>query len=564
MRVLAVACMLLFGTRLLPAGLPQEGKETLARLEMRDEVVATVDARLFGAFLEKAGRKEPGPDAALDSDGQLCAEVVDSLQQRVIPLMRYPGGFVLEKEAYDWTSLIDHAPGRKTVRRPESFEGAPWSFGLDAFLGLSARLEAEPLLVVELADGYFGRKPLEEAAAHAAAMVAYCNGTPQGVPQAYRPYVEARRLNGREAPWNVRLWQIGNESFLWFGEEQMKEASAQERRARLVRAVRTYARAMRRIDPDIELIVDAQVGERDPLAVGALAEALEGEVSYFSRHLYRPWGVREVRRAGEVIGPASLSFEDIWHAYVAPLPTGEDGQTAALDGPVEKAVRETGVPLAITEWNWNGGWWGWDEALQGKRPPDPLLAKGIGAAAFLHAFLRTGEHVRLAAQSLLVGGEWEIASLQVSDAGGARVVRVRPSGLVTFLYARHHSGEVLASTLTDSPTYSQPLELNFLQPNARVAYLDAVVTREGGEIFVHVLNRHPARDLPLEIRLPEVAGPARAVERFTVTGDPRAESIEAMGEVNVSHQPIGRSEGGRLRVSVPAHSVNVYCLSPEP
>ena len=115
-----------------------------------NEVANPIDARLFGQFLERAGKSEPGPEGAVATGRRtLRPDVVRTLAGWKIPVVRFPGGTAVELGG-PWTNLIDNAPDRATPARP-----ADCRFGFHEFFRLCKDIQAEPLIVVKLTGGIF-------------------------------------------------------------------------------------------------------------------------------------------------------------------------------------------------------------------------------------------------------------------------------------------------------------------------------------------------------------------------------------------------------------------------
>ena len=557
------------GWLLLPIQLSLVASGDIATtLWVEDEIVAEIDPRLFGSFAEKAPPSEPGPDAATDSMGEMDPAAVDALEKLHLPLIRYPGGYVVENRNYDWTSLIDNAPGREREQRV-LYKGKardfPWGFGLDQFLTLCETLGSEPLLTVKLSDAYERRTPILEAANHAAAMVAYCNGTLETVPERFLPYVKARIENGRVEPWGVDLWQIGNESFIFMRRDSpLKDAAVEEKTRQLVDSTVAFAEAMLEVDASIDIIADVQAAKKLPKLIPELKMKLGPKIAFMSRHKYVPWGISadSVRLGDSAYSRSELTYEEIWNAYVAPLPMDDAGLVEPFSQEADEMATEAGYPIAITEWNWNGGWWDWNTETNGPRPPDPLLAKGIGAASFLHSFLRSGHRIKLGCQSMLIGDSWQIGSVAVVEEEGEIRYLPRPTGLVTALYSQYHGDELLSSEQRGSPSYEQPFSMKWLKANETVAYLDSLITRRGEVLYVHVINRHPTETLALGLKFPEgFLTEDPKVTCHTVTGDPKAETIEQMELMSIDSISLGFL-GSDLEeiLQIPPHSVSVFVL----
>lgn len=200
----------------------------------KDYKLGTIDDRIYGSFVEHMGRVvysgiyEPGHPEA-DEDG-FRKDVLAAVKEAGITNIRYPGGNFVS--CYHWEDGIG-----KKEERPRRLELA-WraietnEFGTDEFMKWCEKAGTEPLLAVNL-----GTKGLEDAVHY----LEYCN-FPGGT-----SYSDRRIENGRVEPYNVRMWCLGNEMD---GHWQLGHKSASE----YGRLARETAKAMKLIDPDIELV----------------------------------------------------------------------------------------------------------------------------------------------------------------------------------------------------------------------------------------------------------------------------------------------------------------------
>jgi alpha-N-arabinofuranosidase len=108
-------------------------------------------------------------------------------------------------------------------------------FGTDEFIQLCRQINSEPVIVVRIG---FDRPVSEHAMIlqEAVDWVAYCNEPATG------KLGRKRAANGHPEPYNVKYWEIDNE--MWeYGIENYEAA------------VREFSTAMRKVDPDIKIIV---------------------------------------------------------------------------------------------------------------------------------------------------------------------------------------------------------------------------------------------------------------------------------------------------------------------
>lgn len=124
-------------------------------------------------------------------------DVIDALKKMKIPSLRWPGGCFAD--TYHWKDGI----GPKD-KRP-SIVNAWWggvtednSFGTHDFLNMCEKLGADPYLA-----GNVGSGTVQELAD----WVEYTNTDSKN------PMSDLRKTNGRENPWAVKFWGVGNEAW---------------------------------------------------------------------------------------------------------------------------------------------------------------------------------------------------------------------------------------------------------------------------------------------------------------------------------------------------------------
>ena len=453
-------------------------------IRITDRVLNTIDPRMFGQFMERpAFSGEIGIEAAVvPGTHDLQPEAARLIREMKIPVIRFPGG--TDIDFLDWTDMIDNAPGRKTVGRPISRPNrklcTPVSnaFGYDEFLRLCEHNGSEADLVVNFRDGLMEVMPLEEAAAHAAALVAYCNA-PVGhrLPEGLEEWPQLRAANGHPEPYRVKYIQIGNETWM-FGKEVMKKFPG-DHEEHWHRCLQAYIRAILAVDPSVHIIVDAFPEEVSAKIHGEFGDS----IAAYASHHYLPWEIKTVEQAGHKIDPSKLTAEEMWKAWVSVPTFDSNGQSLLEDDHLAQA-RKLGTKIAVSEWNWNG-WWD-----IGKTKPalDSLYAKGLGAASMLHAMMREGDLITIGMQSMLLGCHWPIDSIRV-DRTGKHPAFMMPTGMVSSLYSQHHGDRLLDVELSGQEFYGQPYKMHDIKPADKVAAVDVVATRNETDLTVHMINR---------------------------------------------------------------------------
>jgi len=533
--------------------------EAAVTITVRDSVVSQVSSLLFGQFMERAGKHEPGPDCALGPDGRtLRSDVTALLDSMHIPIIRYPAGGALPAMG-PWTDFVDNYPDSGDTR------AQPDAFGYHEYLELAERLGAQSVLPVRFRPALWKSHPLADEAALAAGLVAYCNAPPgASLPDGMPNWPAIRAANGHPEPFGVRYFQIGNEWPAYF-DATAKVAGITHQKEQIAWAkacAHAIADAMRSVDPSIRIVIEGSYWEPHQAAVieSLLADtSLRNKTGLAAYHLYKPWFGNALSKDGVPCKAADLSEDEKWLAVVA-TPTMDSQGRAVLrvdtldDGCARGRVLEwapaRGWHIAMTEWNWNG---------VNKDPVlNNFLAKGIGAAGFLHAILRSSDKVKLATQSMLIGSRWQLAAIHVpSDTAPAFL---RPTAQVTALYSRYHGNRRLHSEVSGAPVRTQPIQYNQIMPQARVAMVDAVVTANDTALFVHAINRELHTPHRVRILLDGMRTRGSAV-RYTldgpIPGDKPVDESARLTKTDV------RSRAKKVAVELPPRSVSVVVIPVE-
>jgi alpha-L-arabinofuranosidase len=513
------------------------------RYRIHNRTVSTIDSRLFGSFMERPSwGGEIGVEGALmPGTNKLQPAVVNLLREMKLSIVRFPGG--TDADFLDWRDMISNVPGRGAARpisTGHTREKVTNNFGYDEFLRLGADLSWDTLLVVNFRDGLLRCKSLEEAVQEAAGLVAYCNAPvgaklPPGMPD----WPAVRKQNGHPKPYKVKYWQIGNET--WMFQKILRTLVPTDPDRYYADCLLAYVRAMLAVDPSIEFIVDGTAG-------GQLARAeMPDKIRHLVFHKYQPWNIREVQRDGQQVPVETLSAADVWYAWVATPDFNKQG-LAIMRDKLLRPARQQNFKVAVTEWNWNG-WWDHIPGLL-----NSCLARGVGAAGFLHALMRSSDVIDIGCQSMLVGVKWDIHAIR-ADASGQSPPRYMPSGQLMALYAAHHGPRLLAVDATGVPTYAQPFKMGGIRPQAAVAYLDTLATANDRTLFLHVINRHFEQDLTMKIDTVGFGSLGNKAHRYSLVGRLDAGPDEPAQISRITHTELP-CRATDLIIQVPARSVS--------
>lgn len=163
----------------------------------------TISKHIYGHFAEHLGKCIYGGfyvgenNTKIPNKDGIRTDVVNALKKLKIPNLRWPGGCFAD--TYHWKDGI----GPKNQR--PSIVNTWWggttennSFGTHDFLNMCEMLNAEPYLAGNLATG-----TVQELAD----WVQYVNFAGES------PMSKLRRQNGRNQPWKVSFWGVGNEAW---------------------------------------------------------------------------------------------------------------------------------------------------------------------------------------------------------------------------------------------------------------------------------------------------------------------------------------------------------------
>ena len=428
-----------------------------------NRVIGEVNPHVFGNFAEHLGRciyggifEEGSPLS--DAEGYR-KDVLEAVKPLGVSILRWPGGNFTS--GYNWTDGVgprdqrparaDHAWGALETNR----------FGTDEFLRYCERIGAEPYLCINAGLGSVDQ---------ARQWVEYCNET--------RPtyWAKQRARNGREKPWNVKVWGVGNEID---GPWQLGHKSAEDyAKFGLVAAV-----AMRRQDESIKLIASGS-SNFGPNAdwIGwnrTVLDTLKNEIDYISLHTY--------------IGNPESNLEKFLaeSQYVEERISIVEGQIKAAQS---YQTRPHPIYIAFDEWNtWyraRGGTTEFEIAKSGLEE-HYNFEDALAAGMFLNSFLRHANIVKMANLAQLVN---VIAPIFTNKQG----LYLQTIYFPLVEYGKQRGNASLDAQVT-GPTYR-------IGNRPPLGYLDVSTTYNAQDraVYVNVLNRSEKDDIAA--RIENVAG----------------------------------------------------------
>lgn len=162
----------------------------------------TISKHIYGHFAEHLGRCiydgfYVGEESDIPNTAGVRNDVVVALKGLKIPNLRWPGGCFAD--TYHWKDGIGPKADRPTIVN-QWWGGSTEdnSFGTHDFLNLCELLDTEPYLSANVGSGTV--REAEE----------WLQYTTHG---GTSPMADLRRKNGREEPWRVPYWGVGNEAW---------------------------------------------------------------------------------------------------------------------------------------------------------------------------------------------------------------------------------------------------------------------------------------------------------------------------------------------------------------
>jgi alpha-N-arabinofuranosidase len=501
--VVAFISALLFLAIPNPAQSPQ-GPAARIKIDI-DRVVGEIDKLIYGNFIEHLGRCIEGgvfdEKSSLSDANGYRKDVFDATKKLQVSLLRWPGGNFAS--GYHWEDGI--GPRDQRPARLELAWGTTESnrFGTHEFLNYAEMLGTQPYICVNLGTGTWDEAKF---------WVEYTNL------QGGTRYSDLRKKNGREKPWGVTYWGLGNEMD---GPWQMGYKSAEDYSKFALEA----AKLMKWTDPNIKLIA-AGSSNYNADWVGwnrTVLQNLKNHMDYLSLHLY--------------VGNRNNDYYEFLTSSIDLNEKTKIGegliQAALVDNP-----RRRSIYIAWDEWNV------WYRARGPQQRGRNILEEkynledALVVATFLNSFINNAHIVKMANMAQLVN---VIAPMFTNE----KELFLQTIYYPLQLFATHSRGKAL-NVFVDSPTYKT-------QKYAAVPYLDVSAAYDNGTLVLNVVNRH--RDQPIEVEIQSQKGNFSGSFEVTEVNGPdiKAENTFGSTKVQTAKKTISAS-GDRFKYQFPAHS----------
>ena len=430
----------------------------------RDFIIAPLDRRVFGTFVEHMGRCVYGgiyePEHATADDNGFRRDVLELTRELGPTIVRYPGGNFLS--GYNWEDGV----GPKD-RRPQRLDLAWGStetnqFGTNEFIDWCRLADIEPMFAVNL-----GTRGPDEAR-H---FLEYCNH-PGGT-----HYSDLRRSHGYEQPHGIKFWCLGNEMD---GPWQICQKTARE----YGRVAKETAKVMRWADGGLALTACGSSHRGMPTYGSWEYQVLDecfDEVDFISLHQYFRNESNDIKSFFTVIEDLESFIKEV---------------VAICDAVAAKRRSRKRIMLSLDEWN---VWYkahtpndlrlpGWPQAPQLIEEvynfEDALIVGGA-----LITMMNNADRVKAACLAQLVN---VIGPIMTETGGSAwRQTIFHPFAQS----ARFAHGEVLRAKVDTSHFATAT------HPQLADVIATALHDPATGRVSVFALNRNTSEEVVLEVEL---------------------------------------------------------------
>lgn len=478
-----------------------------------------INRNIYGHFAEHLGRCIyegiwVGEDSPIPNMRGIRKDTVAALKAINIPVLRWPGGCFADE--YHWKDGIGPREKRPKIINT-NWGGVVENnhFGTHEFMDLCEQIGADPYVC-----GNVGSGSVEEMMQWVEYMTS----------DADSPMANLRRQNGRDKPWKVKYFGVGNESWGCGGNMTPEYYSDQFRRYNTF--VKNY--------PGNNIY---------RIACGA------SDANY-------NWTEVLMKAAGNQMNGLSLHYYTIptgdWQKKGFPTEFGEDQwmstlrRTLEMDNLIAKHSKimdrydpQKRVGLIVDEW---GTWY---DAEPGVNPgflyQQNTLRDALVAALNFHIYQRHADRVAMAniAQTINV--------LQAIILTDKEKMLLTPTYHVFEMFKAHQGGKYLPVELK-TPDYTQGS--NKIPAVSASASLD----EKSAAIYLSLANTHPRKPVTLECKLAGVE-PKGVTGRILTAGAMNAHNtFDAPDTVHPEAFTDAQIDGGSLRVVLPPKSVVILEL----
>lgn len=482
------------------------------------ETKAVINRNIYGHFAEHLGSCIyggfwVGEDSSIPNTRGIRNDVVDALKKLQVPVLRWPGGCFADE--YHWQDGIGPRENRPTMVNTH-WGGVVENnhFGTHEFMDLCELLETEPYICGNVGSG----TPQEMMN-----WVEYLTSSGES------PMANLRRQNGRDEPWTLNYFGVGNESW-GCGGNMRPEYYADE--------YRRYNTFVKNYGKNKIYRIACGANDSDYRWTDVLMERAGSQMNGLSVHYYTvPTGKWDVK------GSATQFDEAAYHETLRKTLVMEE-RIAKHGAAMDKHDPEKKVGMVIDEWGI------WTDAEPGTNPgflyQQNSLRDAILAALNFHIFHDHADRVTMTniAQTVNV-----LQSMILTD--NEKMV-LTPTYHVFEMFKGHQGATVLATELSAT---------QYTVGESTIPAVSVSASRsENGEVLITLVNTDPNKEASLSV---QIAGSNLSFATGRVLTADAVTAHNTFDAPNtVEPQPFNavQASGGSLTLQLPSKSVVAVTL----
>lgn len=484
---------------------------------------ATISRHIYGHFAEHLGRCIyggfwVGESSAVPNIDGIRSDVVEALRVLRIPNLRWPGGCFADE--YHWKDGV--GPREERPRMVNSHWGdivEDNSFGTHEFMHLCELLGADPYI-----SGNVGSGTVHEMGE----WVEYLTRADDS------PMASLRRRNGRDQPWRIPFWGIGNEP--WGCGGQMRA----EQFASLARTYSTYARDH---SGNTLYRIAAGADASDYEWTEALMKSIAGN---FGQPVYQGISFHQYTVPGKSWAGRGTATEFDTEWYYETLVTARRTEEVLRRHATIMDVYDPDakIGLVLDEW---GAWWDVEPGtVPGFLYQQNTVRDALVASVHFDGFHRHARRLTMAniAQTVNV-----LQSMLLTDPVTDELI-LTPTYHVFEMNVGHHDAQSLP-VQTTAPEHRRDVG------DAVLDTFSISASRTSGAALVSIsnLDAERATEVTLDLRGANLRGAAgRVLTGDTMASHNTAANPDAVRPVALEVSPVPLPFGEGLRVVLPPHS----------
>ncbi|WP_425235386.1 alpha-N-arabinofuranosidase [Ulvibacterium sp.] len=476
-----------------------------------DTANVKINKEIYGHFSEHLGTCiyegiYVGEDSDIPNIDGFRKDVVEAFKELKVPVLRWPGGCFAD--TYHWKDGIGPKEDRPSI--VNVFWGGVTednSFGTHEFLNFCELIGTEPYLSINVGTG-----TVQEAVE----WVEYVTSNNKS------PMTDLRKKNGREEPWDVKFWGIGNENWGCGGD------MAPDYYANIFRNYSSYIRG-----EDFQKVICGPSGD-DTHWTETILSGLKGKnhlAQGVSLHYYTlPTGDWDNKGSSTDFG------EDMWFATLHNTMKIKSYIEQHLEV-MDKYDPEGKIKLIVDEW---GTWY---DKLPGTKDgflqQQNTLRDAFVAGINLNIFNNDANRISMANIAQIVNVLQSVVLTKASE-----MVKT-PTYHVFKMYNVHQDAKLIPIDFKTE---------NYEHGGKSIPALTASASEKDGVTSITITNANPKKVINLDLQLGEryksAKGEIVSGKEITDYND-----FGKAEKVFISDFKVGKIKNEALKIEVPAHSV---------